>query len=123
MSKPGKLKLPKTIAGIKVPKSLRQAGWLEGLVGSEAGRELLAQAILKAAEAAADVLRTYEQPADEATSEASQGDGADREGADPAAANDEAPSRPSRGRRRTRATSGVDPGTGEPDQAAASVRS
>lgn len=53
----GKAKLPKTIAGLKVPKSLRQSGWLDSLVASPEGRELLAEALLKAAEAAAAVLR------------------------------------------------------------------
>ena len=56
MAKSSKTKLPKTVAGIKIPKGLRKSGVLETLVGSQAGRQLLADAIMAAATAAASVL-------------------------------------------------------------------
>ncbi|MGA0597592.1 hypothetical protein [Enterovirga sp. CN4-39] len=56
MAKGSKTKLPKTVAGIKIPKGLRKSGVLETLVGSQAGRQLLADAIMAAATAAASVL-------------------------------------------------------------------
>lgn len=61
----GKAKLPKTIAGLKVPKAFRNSGWLDSLVGSPEGRELLAEALLKAAEAASAVLTLHRPDGDE----------------------------------------------------------
>jgi len=57
MAKSAKSKLlPKTVAGLKVPKALRKSGVLETLVGSHAGRQLLADALVAAAAAAAAAL-------------------------------------------------------------------
>ena len=51
-----KAKLPKTIAGVKVPKILRQSGSIDALLNSEIGRKVLADAIMAAATAAAAAL-------------------------------------------------------------------
>ena len=56
MAKTEKAKLPKTVAGLKVPKALRKSGVLETLVGSHAGRQILADALVAAAAAAAAAL-------------------------------------------------------------------
>ena len=56
MAKSEKSKLPKKVAGLKVPKALRKSKALETLVGSEAGRRILAEAIMAAATAAASAL-------------------------------------------------------------------
>lgn len=53
MAKSTKLKLPKRVAGLKVPKALRSPAALETLVSSQAGRQLLADALMAAAAAAA----------------------------------------------------------------------
>jgi hypothetical protein len=66
MAKSTKAKLPKTVAGLKVPKALRKSGVLETLVGSHAGRQILADALVAAAAAAAAALvkdRSGPQPA------------------------------------------------------------
>ena len=66
MSKADGAKLPKSIGGLKVPKGLRRAGFLDDILASQAGRELLAEAMIKGAEAAAAVLLRHEpQPTDE----------------------------------------------------------
>src|SRR5688572_2656482 len=52
----GKAKLPKTVAGVKVPKSLRQGSALAGLLDSPLTRKILADALLAAAGAAAAAL-------------------------------------------------------------------
>ena len=58
-----KIKLPKTILGIKIPKELRKglrkADWLTDLVGSAIGRQLLADTIVAAAGAVATVVLAY----------------------------------------------------------------
>lgn len=51
MAKAEKTKFPKSIAGFKVPKVLRKAEGLEDLLGSAAGRMLLAGALAAAAKA------------------------------------------------------------------------
>jgi hypothetical protein len=56
MAKSDKVKVPKTVAGFKVPKALRKSGILDTLVGTPAGRQLLADAIMAAAGAAAATL-------------------------------------------------------------------
>jgi hypothetical protein len=56
MAKKPKTKTPKTIAGFKVPKSLRKAGLLDALVGTPGGRKLLGDALVAAAGAAAAAL-------------------------------------------------------------------
>ena len=54
-----KVKVPKKVAGIKVPKALRKSGALDALVSSSIGREILAGAIVAAAAAAASALRKH----------------------------------------------------------------
>ena len=51
-----KAKLPKTIAGVRVPKILRQSGTIDTLLNTEIGRKVLADAIMAAAGAAAAAL-------------------------------------------------------------------
>jgi len=48
--------LPKSVAGFKVPKSLRKNRLLNGLVASPIGRKVLADALMAGAGAAASVL-------------------------------------------------------------------
>jgi hypothetical protein len=58
MARKGKTKLPKTVAGVTVPKRLRKPGKsLAGLFKSPLGREILAEALVAAAAAAAVALR------------------------------------------------------------------
>jgi Pyruvate/2-oxoacid:ferredoxin oxidoreductase gamma subunit len=52
----GKKVLPKRIAGVKVPKRLRQSRLLRSLLRSPLGREILANALTAGAGAAASVL-------------------------------------------------------------------
>ncbi len=54
--KDGKDKLPKTIAGVKVPKAVRTSSLLDELLNSPLGREILAEALVAAAGAVATVL-------------------------------------------------------------------
>jgi hypothetical protein len=56
MAKKSKAKLPKTIAGVTVPKAERTSGLLNELLNSQLGREILAEAIVAAAGAVASVL-------------------------------------------------------------------
>lgn len=116
MSKADKARLPKSIGGVKIPKSLRGAGWLDEIVARPDGRALIAEAIMKAAEAAVAVLLA-ERP------DAEPGEETDPTGIDAPMAEvlpdvgdsiAVAPPRPP-GRRRK---PDVDPATGEPDQAA-----
>lgn len=51
-----KAKLPKKIAGVKLPKFLRKSDLLNALLASQTGRELMAKAVTAAAAAAAAVL-------------------------------------------------------------------
>ena len=51
-----KNRIPKKIAGIKIPKVMRRNSLIKGLLGSPAGRQVIAQALLAAASAAAAVL-------------------------------------------------------------------
>jgi hypothetical protein len=55
MAKNGKVKIPKKVAGVKVPKMLRKSP-IAALVDSPLGREILADAIVAAATAAAAAL-------------------------------------------------------------------
>lgn len=59
-----KLKIPKKIGGVKVPKALRKSKSVDTLLNSPVGRELLAGAIVAGAGAAAGALANY-QPAKE----------------------------------------------------------
>jgi hypothetical protein len=52
----GKTKVPKTIAGVKVPKVLRKSGWLDPLLADPQTREILADVLIAAAGAAAAAL-------------------------------------------------------------------
>ncbi len=113
---PGKAKLPKTIAGLKVPKAFRNAGWLDSLVGSPEGRELLAEALLKAAEAAAAVLTQRATDSDEAVSDEA---GTDVPGGDAAPDEEEAPASAPRPRARRRSRRGAEAPTEGEDQTAA----
>ena len=119
--KADRAKLPKTIGGLKIPKGLREAGWLDDLVGSPAGRALLAEAIVKAADAAAAVLLAARDEEDAPADETGEREGGEAEPEPVEEAPDAAPPKP-RGRRR-KSVPGVDPGTGEPDQAAPSAGS
>ena len=56
MAKSDKVKIPKKVAGLKVPKAIRKSGALETLVGSQMGRQILADALVAAAAAAAAAL-------------------------------------------------------------------
>jgi len=51
-----KTKVPKMIAGVKVPKTLRQSGWLDPLLANPQTREILADVLIAAAGAAAAAL-------------------------------------------------------------------
>jgi hypothetical protein len=56
MAKKSQVKLPKTIAGVKVPKAVRTSGLLDEVLNSPLGREILAEALVAAAGAVATVL-------------------------------------------------------------------
>jgi hypothetical protein len=51
-----KTKIPKTIAGVKVPKALRKSGAVSTMLNNPLGREILAGAIVAGATAAAAAL-------------------------------------------------------------------
>jgi hypothetical protein len=51
-----KTKIPKTIAGVKVPKALRKSAWLDPLLADPQTREILADVLLAAAGAFAATL-------------------------------------------------------------------
>jgi hypothetical protein len=51
-----KLKIPKKVAGIKVPKRIRKSGLLRGLLASRTGREIASKALIAGAAAAAAAL-------------------------------------------------------------------
>lgn len=51
-----KYKLPKKVMGVKIPKALRSSRLLEGLVGSATGRQIVADALIAGATAAAGAL-------------------------------------------------------------------
>ena len=65
MAKKTKAKLPKTIAGVTVPKAVRTSGLLDELLNSPLGREILAEAIVAAAGAVASVLMKKRPSADQ----------------------------------------------------------
>ena len=71
MAKP---KLPKRIAGFKVPKGLRKSKMVKGMLGSDLGRQIVADAIVAGAGAAAVVLvRERDEVADATAMEAKKG--------------------------------------------------
>lgn len=51
-----KNRIPKKIAGIKIPKALRKNSLIKGLLGSQTGRQLIGEALLAAAAAASAAL-------------------------------------------------------------------
>jgi len=51
-----KNRIPKKIAGVKVPKALRKNSLIKSLLGSATGRRIVADALVAAASAAASVL-------------------------------------------------------------------
>ena len=57
-----KTKIPKKIAGFKVPKGIRKSPVLAGLMRSKIGRELLAKALTAGAAATAAVLIEEREP-------------------------------------------------------------
>lgn len=57
-----KARIPKKIAGVKVPKGIRKSPILVTLMRSEMGRELLAKALTAGAAAAAAVLIAERKP-------------------------------------------------------------
>src|SRR4051794_28707820 len=59
MAKSNTLKLPKSIAGVKVPKFLRTPGTVEQFLNSPVGRAVLAEALI----AAAAALKSYKPAA------------------------------------------------------------
>jgi acetylglutamate synthase len=48
--------VPKTVAGFKVPKSIRKSSLLKHMLASRTGREMLARALVAGANAAAAIL-------------------------------------------------------------------
>src|SRR4051812_40683920 len=68
MAKSDTLKLPKKIAGVKVPKVLRH-GTVTEFLNSPVGRFVLAEALVAAATAAAAALKNY-KPVSETVSDA-----------------------------------------------------
>ena len=65
MAKARKAKVPKKLAGLRVPKSLRKSKALDTLLGSAFGREILAGALVAAAGAAATYLMKHRPTADQ----------------------------------------------------------
>jgi hypothetical protein len=65
MAKARKGKVPKKVAGLRVPKSLRKSKTLDTLLGSALGREILAGALVAAAGAAASYLMKHRPTADQ----------------------------------------------------------
>ena len=68
MAKSNTLKLPKKIAGVKVPKVLRH-GTITEFLNSPVGRAVLAEALVAAAAAAAAALKNY-KPVSETVADA-----------------------------------------------------
>ena len=62
-----KVKVPKRIAGFKVPKQIRKSTVLRGLLASKAGREIAGRALIAGATAAAAALVVEREEVTEAT--------------------------------------------------------
>jgi hypothetical protein len=60
-----KTKVPKSLFGVKIPKSLRNAGWVKDILGSDAGRKLVADTLVAVASAAAAAILAYRPSRDE----------------------------------------------------------
>ena len=56
MAKAGKVKIPKTVAGFKVPKQIRKSSVVRSLLSSKTGREIAGRALIAGAGAAAAAL-------------------------------------------------------------------
>jgi hypothetical protein len=74
--------LPKKVAGVKVPKAVRKSGSLASLFGSQLGREILADALIAAAGAAAAALTRTRAAKDTGKALAETGSQAASTGAD-----------------------------------------
>jgi hypothetical protein len=74
MAKARKAKVPKKVAGLRVPKSLRKSKTLDTLLGSALGREILAGALVAAAGAAASYLMKHRPTADQVADAGEAGD-------------------------------------------------
>ncbi len=59
-------RIPKKIAGIRVPKAVRKSPVLRSLLGNETGRQILGQALIAGATAAASVLAARSEAAADA---------------------------------------------------------
>jgi hypothetical protein len=53
-----KLKIPKRVAGVKVPRGIRKSTVLHALLANSAGRQILGEALVAGATAAATILAT-----------------------------------------------------------------
>jgi hypothetical protein len=62
-----KMKVPKRIAGFKVPKKIRKSALLRGLLASKAGREIAGRALVAGASAAAAALVVEREEVTEVT--------------------------------------------------------
>jgi hypothetical protein len=74
--------LPKKVAGVKVPKAVRKSGSLAALFNSQLGREILADALIAAAGAAAAALTRTRAAKDAGQAVADKGSQAAASGAD-----------------------------------------
>jgi hypothetical protein len=74
--------LPKKVAGVKVPKAVRKSGSLASLFNSQLGREILADALIAAAGAAAAALTRTRAAKDTGRALADKGSQAASAGAD-----------------------------------------
>ena len=96
------LKLPKKIAGVKVPKFLRRPGTFRDLLDSPVGRAVLAEALLAAAAALKDYKPAVE-PADRTGEPGGDAAPAESAAADDLSGNgDLGPAGPRPGRRKAR---------------------
>ena len=64
-AKKAKAKLPKTVAGVRVPKAIRSSVLLDELLNSELGQEIFAEALVAAAGAVCSVLTKKRPSADQ----------------------------------------------------------
>lgn len=76
MSKGDGAGLPKSVAGFKIPKALRKAKQLDGLLDTQEGRDLVADALLSAAQAVATVIRNH-RPSQDSEPHQQDGTGSD----------------------------------------------
>jgi hypothetical protein len=74
-----KTKIPKTVAGVKVPKALRKSGWLDPLLADPQTREILADVLIAAAGAFAAALVKKRPSPQQATATGEAADGAGAE--------------------------------------------